>query len=162
MKLSGNLTGLSQVIIEKLDALYEINVERGMVINSLLAGQMAAITHAIHKEIAVYLNRRGKVIHVAIGNDYTVPLEEVSLRRGQKRLSGVRCIHTHPGEDGTLSSVDLAALDLMNFDCMVALGILEDGSVGTVGIGFKDLSSSHQKYLRWSCRILMLWNKWIS
>ncbi|MGI6684413.1 MAG: GTPase HflX [Bacillota bacterium] len=145
MKLSGNLTGLSQVIIEKLDALYEINVERGMVINSLLAGQMAAITHAIHKEIAVYLNRRGKVIHVAIGNDYTVPLEEVSLRRGQKRLSGVRCIHTHPGEDGTLSSVDLAALDLMNFDCMVALGILEDGSVGTVGIGFKDLSSSHQK-----------------
>ncbi|HHT63059.1 MAG TPA: GTPase HflX, partial [Clostridia bacterium] len=82
MKLKGNLSGLSQATIQKLNALYEIHVERGQVINALLAGEMAAITHAIHKEIAVYLNRRGKVVHVAVGNDYTVPLEEVSLRRG--------------------------------------------------------------------------------
>lgn len=145
MKLKGNLSGLSQATIQKLNALYEIHVERGQVINALLAGEMAAITHAIHKEIAVYLNRRGKVVHVAVGNDYTVPLEEVSLRRGQKRLSGVRCIHTHPGDDGALSSVDLAALNLMNFDCMVALGVLKDGTMGTVGIAFKDLRSTEGK-----------------
>ena len=63
MKLKGNLSGLSQATIQKLNALYEIHVERGQVINALLAGEMAAITHAIHKEIAVYLNRRGKVVH---------------------------------------------------------------------------------------------------
>jgi len=142
MKVCGNVEGLSQVIIQRLNALYEITVERGLVINSLLAMEMAAITHVTHKEIAVYLDRRGKIVHVAVGNDYTVPLEEISIRRSQKRLSGVRCIHTHPGSDGELSSVDLAALDMMNFDCMIALGVLEDGSVGTVGIGFKTLKKT--------------------
>lgn len=137
MKVNGSLEGLSQVLIQRLNDLYEIRVERGLVLNAPLAVEMAAITHLTGKEIAVYLDRRGKVLHVAVGSDYTVPLEEVSVRRGQKRLSGVRCIHTHPGADGELSGVDLAALDMMNFDCMVALGVLEDGSIGTVGIGFK-------------------------
>ena len=57
----------------------------------------------------------------------------------------MRCIHTHPGDDGALSSVDLAALNLMNFDCMVALGVLKDGTMGTVGIAFKDLRSTEGK-----------------
>jgi len=145
MKIGGNWTGLSQGLVQRIRAIYEINVERGLVINDHLAEELAALTFATHREIAVYLNRRGKVVHVAVGNDYTVPLEEFSLRRGQKRLSGVRCIHTHPGGEGALSSVDLAALELMNFDCMVAIGVREDGSIGTTGIGFKNLADSRQK-----------------
>ncbi|MGI6678388.1 MAG: GTPase HflX [Dehalobacterium sp.] len=143
MKVSGNLKGISQVMMERLDQLYEFQVERGLIIDEALALEMAGITHEINKEIAVYLDRRGKVLHVAVGNDDTVPLEGISLRRSEKGLSGVRCVHTHPGGDGQLSSVDLAALEMMHFDCMAALGVLKDGSVGTVGIAFKSSDPDH-------------------
>ncbi|MGI6629388.1 MAG: hypothetical protein ACOX4H_02465 [Bacillota bacterium] len=56
---------------------------------------MAAITHAIHKEIAVYLNRRGKVVHVAVGNDYTVPLEEVFLKKRAEEIKR-GAVYPHP------------------------------------------------------------------
>ncbi|WP_089609615.1 GTPase HflX [Dehalobacterium formicoaceticum] len=143
MKVSGNLKGISQVMMDRLNHLYELPVERGLVVDEVLALEMAAITRITRKEIAVYLDRHGKVLHVAIGNDDTVPLEEISLRRSEKGLSGVRCVHTHPGGDGQLSSVDLAALEMMHFDCMAALGVLEDGTVGTVGIAFKSSDPDH-------------------
>ncbi|ATW23863.1 GTPase HflX [Candidatus Formimonas warabiya] len=142
MSVRGNIEGLSQVMIQRLESSYDITVERGQVINVQLAQEMAAITHATNKEIAVYLDRRGKVLHVAVGNGDTVPLDEISVRRGHRRLSGVRCIHTHPGEDGDLSPADLAALEIMRFDCMVALGILKNGSIGTIGLGFLELKAS--------------------
>lgn len=139
MQVKGNLEGLSQQIIERLDRLYDFSSERDQAVSEELALEMAAITNLIKKEIAVYLNRRGKVIHAAVGTGFTVPLEEVRGKRARHRLSGIRCIHTHPGGDGALSSVDLAALEMMKFDCMVALGILDNGSVGTAGISFLTL-----------------------
>ncbi len=139
MVVRGNIEGLSQGTMKRMDALYHLSVERQQVISDDLALEMACITHATNKEIAVYIDRRGKVVHVAVGNDYTVPLEEISVKRGHQSLNGVRCIHTHPGEDGALSPVDLAALDMMRFDCMVAIGVMANGSISSVGIGFKDL-----------------------
>ena len=141
MEVKGNRQGVSGAFLNRLEKLYDYSVDREMIINRDLALELAAVTASNNKEVAVYINRRGRVVHVAVGTDYTVPLEELNLRRGQKRLSGLRCIHTHPGGDGTLSSVDLAALEMMRFDCMVALGVSKDGTVCSLEAAFLEPDS---------------------
>jgi GTP-binding protein HflX len=132
----GNFTGISKRQIARLEGLYDFSLEKDLIINNELALELAEITHLTNKEVAVYVNRKGKIVHVALGTGQTVPLEEVQGRRGENRLSGIRCIHTHPGGDGEISPVDEAALEILRFDSMVALGITENGSIGTVGFAF--------------------------
>lgn len=129
MQVNGNITGIPQRLVERLEAVDAFPVERDQLIGRELAQELGSLTAVLNKEIAVYLDRRDRVIHIAVGNDFTVPLEDLSRRRGEKRLSGLRCVHTHPGGDGSLSPVDLSALEVMRFDCMTALGIRQDGSV---------------------------------
>jgi len=129
MEVSGDLTGIANRYIERLKALDALPVEREQLISRELAEEMGQLTAALHKEIAVYLDRRGRMAHVALGSDFTVPLEELRLRRSERGLSGLRCVHTHPGGDGRLSVVDDSALEAMGFDCMVALGVRPDGTV---------------------------------
>ena len=38
-------------------------------------------------------------------------------------MSGIRCIHTHPGGSGKLSGVDLNSLKTLRFDAMAAIGV---------------------------------------
>ncbi|MDD2498883.1 MAG: GTPase HflX [Desulfitobacteriaceae bacterium] len=140
MEVKGNRLGISGAFLDRLEKLYDYVIDREMIISRDLAFELAAVTASTNKEVAVYINRRGRVVHVAVGNDYTVPLEELNLRRGQKRLSGLRCIHTHPGGDGTLSSVDLAALEMMRFDCMAALGVKKDGTVSSIEAAFLEFN----------------------
>ena len=121
----GEKNGLKKVIIENLEQLYEYTVPFGQTITNELAQAMAAIAEQLNKEIAVYINRRGNVVQVAVGDTKTVPLPETDGRRALNRLSGIRCIHTHPGGDSQLSSVDLASLKKMRFDIMTALAIRE-------------------------------------
>ena len=62
-------------------------------------------------------------------------LPSFSGRRGAGRLSGIRCIHTHPGGNPYLSGVDISALKYLSgvdisalknnkYDAMVAIGVL--------------------------------------
>ncbi|GAE90940.1 GTP-binding protein HflX [Acetivibrio straminisolvens JCM 21531] len=57
---------------------------------------MAELTGKINREIAVYINRKGNVIDVSVGDSSTVSLPEVEGRRDSTHLLGIRCIHTHP------------------------------------------------------------------
>ena len=61
-------------------------------------------------------------------------MPEVEGRRGKTRLSGIRCIHTHPNGDGRLSSVDINSLLSLNLDAMIALGV-KNGVLEEVYIG---------------------------
>lgn len=142
MQVNGNIAGVPTHILERLQEIYNFVVERDKVVSFELARELAEITRIINKEIAVYIDRRGKIIHVAVGTEKTVPLDEVHGRRAPHRLSGIRCIHTHPGGDGELSSVDIAALEIMKFDCMAALGVRENGKIGTIGLALLSLSAN--------------------
>ncbi len=66
----------------------------------------------------------------------SVPLMDLRLRRNSKRLSCVRCIHTHPGGSAKLSDVDIAALRSMMLDSMCAVGVAEDGHITGVSAAF--------------------------
>jgi len=118
-----------------------MTVGKDALISRELALRMAQLTGIINREIAVYINRRGQVVEVGVGDAATVTLAEITARRGTGRYSGIRCIHTHPGGEGELSPVDITALQLLRFDLMAAIGVDNNGQ--PTGIYFAYLVSEN-------------------
>ena len=122
-EIYGNLKGIRNSVIDELKTFYDIRIEDGSLLNTELAMRMADVTDFINREVSVYLSRSGQVLAVAVGNDQSVELPPVEGRRGTSRLSGVRCVHTHPNGNPNLSGVDISALKNNRFDAMVAIGV---------------------------------------
>lgn len=122
-EIYGNLKGIRNSVIDELKTFYDIRIEGGSLLNTELAMRMADVTDFINREVSVYLSRSGQVLAVAVGNDQSVELPPVEGRRGTIRLSGVRCVHTHPNGNPNLSGVDISALKNNRFDAMVAIGV---------------------------------------
>ncbi len=133
--VNGNINGLRKSIIERLEELYAVSIPHGQAITADLAQNMVQITEQINREIAVYINRRGQVTNVAVGDLHTVSLPDTESRRSKNRLSGIRCIHTHPDGDSQLSGVDIASLKEMRFDVMAAIGVNSGQSI-EISLGF--------------------------
>lgn len=119
----GNLKGIRNSVIEELKTIYDIRLASGQLVTEELGLKMADITDFINREVSVYVSRAGQVLAVAVGDDMSVELPPVEGRRGASRLSGVRCIHTHPNGNPNLSGVDISALKRNRFDAMVAIGV---------------------------------------
>lgn len=124
--INGNIEGLSKQILLRLESIYEMAVERERFLSEEIVALICELTGEINREISIYLNRRGEVIDVSVGEAGQVSLPYVNLRRSSVRLSGVRCFHTHPGGSGKLSGVDLNSLKALRFDAMTAIGV-QDG-----------------------------------
>lgn len=99
-----------------------------------LAETIARISSEINREISVLINRRGVIVDISIGDSGTVSLPQLDNRRGNTRLSAIRCIHTHPGGNGLLSQIDINTLQKLRLDAMVAIGILE-GQITEIYVG---------------------------
>ncbi|MCL2818073.1 MAG: GTPase HflX, partial [Clostridiales bacterium] len=136
MIIEGNVGGVPKQALQTMEGWAERVTERACVIDGELAAEMAVMTARLNREIAIYLDRRGKVAHIALGSGSNVQLAEISRRRASGRPCGLRCIHTHPGGSGVLSEVDLSALSLLDLDCMAALGVDANGLITDVGLAF--------------------------
>ena len=123
--IHGELDGIRKSFLTRIEELYEFSVPFGQVITAELAQQMIEITADLNRELAVYINRRGQITAVAVGDIGTVVLPEFDGRRSSNRLNGIRCIHTHPNGDTQLSDVDVASLKQRRFDLMAALGQID-------------------------------------
>lgn len=147
-EIYGNLKGIRNSVIEELKTLYDVKLEGGQLLSSELALRLADITEFINKEISIYITRSGQVDAVAVGNNDTVDLPPVDGRRGSSRLSGVRCIHTHPNGNSTLSGVDVSALKNNRFDAMVAIGVTSpDITQSTVSFGMITGLDDNEQYV---------------
>lgn len=137
MEVLGNLKGVRNSTLEELQSIYELKLASGQLLTGELAVKMAKVTQFINREISVYVSRSGQIMSVAVGDSGTVDLPGVEgARRGTSRLSGVRCIHTHPGGNPALSGVDISALKSNRFDAMIAIGVPEgDAKDSTVTFG---------------------------
>lgn len=149
-KIAGNTKGISDFWLRRLEELEKIRVPKERLFSEELAVAMAEITQQIGKEICVYLDRRGRVVHTQVGDKHSVNLSRRSNREANHHLSGLRCIHTHPNGDGTLSLVDLTALPQLKFDAMVALGVDSRAKkaeylLKTVGVAFGVLGEEKPK-----------------
>ena len=148
MEIKGNTKGISKFWLEQIQALFDFSLPRQQILTKELADAMAMITANINKEVMLYADRKGFISHIEIGDNHSVVLEGLKGRESQRRLSGYRCIHTHPGGNGTLSLVDLTALPILRFDCMVAIGVDEDGKTTNVGLAWGVLGKKQpQPYL---------------
>lgn len=139
MKIQGEIGGLKKSVLDRLEAIYEAQVPPGRIITDALACEMLELTAKINREIAIYINRRGKVVQVAVGDAKTASLPEIEGRKSALRLSGIRCVHTHPNGDSSLSGPDIASLKSMRFDVMAAVA----GDAGSQNASIAFLSGEY-------------------
>lgn len=120
----GNKEGIRDSLLAQLETLYDLDLSDEVFAPTELLDVLAVFTTAINREISMYISRSGSVLDITIGNLGSVELKDMRLRRNARRLSMVRCIHTHPGGNPQLSDVDLSSLRSMHFDAMAAIGVL--------------------------------------
>lgn len=128
MEIKGDLKNIRASVVSELERLKEIEIPVGQITTAELNANLMALTSLIEREIAVYINRQGKIIQVSVGDTNTVELPSMPTRVG-KRLSGIRCIHTHPQGNSTLSELDLSSLRRLRFDVMVAVAQDKKGDI---------------------------------
>ncbi len=128
--IHGNIAGIRESMLAELEKLYDAEFERDQFLPDRLLNILVRFTDQINREMLVYLGRDGAVLEIAIGDIGSIALPELHLRRNLDRLSGFRCIHTHPGGDARLSTVDLQALRLLRFDSMCAVGVQDARCTG--------------------------------
>ncbi len=128
--IQGNLTGIRESTLNELEKLYDAEFGRADYLPDRLLNLLVRYTDLLNREMLVYLGRDGTVLEIAIGSIGSIALPELHLRRNLDRLSGFRCIHTHPGGESRLSDVDLQALRLLRFDSMCAVGVGEGRCTG--------------------------------
>ncbi|MEX1308116.1 MAG: GTPase HflX, partial [Eubacteriales bacterium] len=133
MKVNGNISGLKQSLLSEIEKLYDMQVPSDAFISYEMMFALADFSAQINREISVYLSRQGRVHDISIGSSVDVPLPFLRIRRGNSGLSGIRCIHTHPGGSPMLSPVDIGTLLSTRMDAMAAIGINKQGRVTGLG-----------------------------
>ncbi|MBQ7652848.1 MAG: GTPase HflX [Clostridia bacterium] len=125
----GNVEGIKRNTLDRLRDL-EGDYDRTFFIDREALNVVVDISSKINREISVFISRGGRLLAIGIGSNATVPLADVSKKRGNKKLNGVRVIHTHPGGNYHLSDVDISALKINRYDCMSAIGVKEGRVTG--------------------------------
>lgn len=132
----GNIDGVKKTYIEELENIYRMKVLKDEVCSQEIINIISRLSSVIEREISVAIDRRGKVVSVAIGDSTSVEVGMIDIR--EKRLSGVRVIHTHPNGFSNLSALDISALLKLKLDAIVAIGIyngnITDYSLGMITI----------------------------
>ncbi|MGL4663362.1 MAG: GTPase HflX [Culicoidibacterales bacterium] len=134
--ISGNIAGVRASVLERLEQLFDVETEKQQFADRQIVEEIASITTLLNREISVAIDRRGKVVEVAIGDSQTVKLP--SVEKDKRGLSGIRIVHTHPNGSSRLSDVDISALLSLKLDAMFAIGVC-DGEVNSVTLGFCNL-----------------------
>lgn len=136
--IHGNIEGVRKSVLAEMEKWYDWQLPGDVFIEQDLLLQLCSISASLNREVAIYVTRFGEVADVFIGKADSVELPDLRLRRSERRLSMVRCIHTHPKGSGELSSVDISALLSIRFDAMCAVGIDEKGKPISVQAAFLD------------------------
>lgn len=124
----GNSEGVRTSILKELEKIYDMEVPKSNIITFEIIKLMSEISNFIDREISVAINRKGKVVSVSIGDSTTVEMPLVDVR--DKKLSGIKVIHTHPNGNPKLSAVDMSALLKLRLDCIVSIGVLDKNITG--------------------------------
>ncbi|HAT4109022.1 GTPase HflX [Clostridium perfringens] len=131
--IHGNTDGIRNSVLKELEELYKINVPKYSVCTEDMINIISRLSSQIEREISVGINRKGKVISVAIGDSSSVEIQLIDIH--EKRLSGVRIIHTHPSGVSRLSALDISALMKLKLDTIMAIAV-EEGKAKDASLGF--------------------------
>ena len=129
----GNTDGIKDSILKELENIYDMIVPKYAVCTVEIIDVISRVSSNIEKEVSVGVDRKGKVVSVAIGDSSSVEIPIININ--EKKLSGIRIIHTHPNGIANLSALDLSALLKLKLDSIMAVGIM-DGSITETSLGF--------------------------
>lgn len=132
----GNVEGIRKSIIDELESIYSIKNLKDEVCNTEILDIISRISSIIEREVSVGINRKGNVTSVAIGDSTSVEVPIIDIE--EKRLSGVRVIHTHPNGYCNLSALDLTALLKLKLDAIMSVAII-DGKIIDFSLGMLTL-----------------------
>jgi GTP-binding protein HflX len=125
LKIIGNTDGIRRSYLTQLETLFDRELDRRDFCPAEIIETLSAFTGATGREAMVYIDRSGRIETINVGEQDRVTLPALRKRRSTERLSGVRCIHTHPGGNGGLSDVDIQSLKNLRLDAIAAIGVSE-------------------------------------
>jgi GTP-binding protein HflX len=126
-KVFGNIKGLKANQIRRLENFYRRRIPPAFLITVELTRDLSNLSNEIRRQIAVLVNRQGKIAFVIVGDHKQVVLPSLeNYRAASGRLKGLRCIHTHL-QNETLTNDDLTDLSLLRLDMMAAIVTAADG-----------------------------------
>lgn len=145
----GNIEGIRKSILDELEGIYSIKNLKDEICDLEILNIIARVSSSIEREVSVAINRKGNVTSVAIGDSTSVEVPIIDIE--EKRLSGVRVIHTHPNGYCNLSALDLTALLKLKLDAIVSVAIIEgkiiDFSLGMLTLYNNKLEFEEKKNL---------------
>ncbi|QAT39483.1 GTPase HflX [Clostridium sp. JN-9] len=141
--ISGNTSGIRNTILDKLEDLYNIQVPKDTICSEEVINIISLISGELNKEISVAIDRRGNIVSISIGDSSTVEVPVITAK--EKKLCGIRIVHTHPNGNPRLSAVDLSALTKLKLDCMAAVGV-NDNKPESIVMGFCDVEENILSY----------------
>src|SRR5512142_541946 len=128
----GNTLGLKPSQLHALRRTYRRRVDARSVVSPELARHLCEVSHETNRQIGVFLDRKGDVQAVIVGDARRLELPDVGrARAGESRLRGVRLVHTHLNGE-PLTRDDHTDLALLRLDLVAALEVREDGLPGKV------------------------------
>ena len=140
--IHGNIEGIRKSVLDEMKTLYDLQLEPDVFLPQEVLSALCGWSASFNREVALYVTRYGEIADVFIGRADAIDLPDLRLRRSQRRLSMIRCIHTHPSATGQLSDVDLSALLSMRFDAMCAVGVNAQGQPTSAQCAFLDRAAS--------------------
>lgn len=139
----GNIEGIRKSIIDELDSIYSIKNLKDEVCDLEILNIISRVSSFIEREVSVGINRKGTVTSVAIGDSTSVEVPLIDIE--EKRLSGIRVIHTHPNGYCNLSALDLTALLKLKLDAIVSVAIV-DGKIIDFSLGMLTLYNNKLEF----------------
>src|ERR1043166_2810690 len=134
-EVTGNVSGLRASEIKALERLYRRRVAPTEVVSGELAVQLAAQSAQLDLQVGVWIDRRGSIQHVFVGDASKIVLPDVGrMRGGQGRFRGLRLVHT-PLRGEALTRDDLTDLALLRLDAVAAITVDAAGRAGKLYIG---------------------------
>ena len=146
----GNIDGIRKSALDELESLYKAKTPKDEVCSLSIMETISRVSSFIEREISVAIDRRGNTVSVAIGDSTSVEIPTLDIR--EKKLAGVRIIHTHPNGFSNLSALDISALLKLKLDAIVAIGIYEgkiiDCSLGMLTVMNDTLDYEEEQHIK--------------
>ena len=120
-EIHGDTSSLKASQARALAKLYERQVPADRVIAAPLARDLLELAHELGRQVGLFLDRRGRVQAVILGDAHSLALPEFARVRGAAgRLRGVRLVLTHLVAD-PLNREELADLAKLRLDLVAAV-----------------------------------------
>ncbi|HUI46153.1 MAG TPA: GTPase HflX [Nitrospirota bacterium] len=117
-----------------LERLYRRRMPPNAIITPEAARALSEASAEIGRQVGLIIDRSGNVRNVIVGSNKDILIPDLSEHRlGNKRLRGVRFIHTHL-KGQPLNQEDMTDLALLRLDMIAALAVQPGGLPGSISI----------------------------